>query len=418
MSDRIAYVTARYPPMQSSGTYRVEAVLKHLPGQGFEITPITLPDPWMAQQAGLPLRLIGDPAALQPSARSDTVIRGLASVPMVRRVVREALIPDILALWARSVPNQLLDALHDVKLVYATAPPFSAMILAKRLASRLELPLVQEIRDPPSFNRRLRGRSYSWRRRMLRFEGKYLYSAEAMIAVTAGTRRRLLELHPELRAEHCYVVENGYPDLEVDLSLATRHPDRFTVTYVGSFQGGPSRRKHSVFNPRVLLPALKGLPAETVQLRIVGPVTDAQRRWISSAPGGERVEFLGTVPRNVAIAEVAAADLALILAEDDKWWIGRKVFEYIAFARRILAVIPADGDAAELLRAHEKATIVDIGDLNRLGDLIAAFYADWKAGIPHQEVTIGQTTVQSDRKCVAEIAAILRTTLELSRGPA
>jgi len=416
MSDRIAYVTARFPPMQTSGTYRVEAVLQYLSSHGFELAPVTIPERWMTQQSGGTLPPIADRAVRQPESRLDPLVRGLASVPLIRRALREALLPDILAIWARSVGVRLVDSLRDVQLVYATSPPFSAMILADRLATSLGVPCVQEIRDPPSFNRRLRGRSKTWARRMLRFEGRYLTAADAVIAVTEGTRSRLLELHRNLDPERCFVVTNGYPEIDADPSLSGRDPDSFTVTYVGSFQGGTKGREDSFFNPATLLPALSSLPPDSVQLRIVGPATEAQRHMISSAPGGDRVEFVGVVDRRHAIAEVAATDVALILAEDDEWWIGRKVFESLAFAPRVLALVPTEGDTSRLLRAQEKAIIVGLNEVDRLEEILAGLYSEWASATQAATSREPEIGVQTDRSCVEQIAEVLRFILQRSSG--
>jgi glycosyltransferase involved in cell wall biosynthesis len=415
VADRIAYVTARFPPMQTSGTYRVEAVLHYLPGHGFEIAPVTIPNAWMEQQAGRALPPIGDPAVNQPQSRLDPMVRTLASVPLVRKALRAALIPDVLAPWARSVGPALLNSMGGVGLVYATSPPFSAMILAQELARALGVPCVQEIRDPPSFNRRLRGRGKAWIRRMFEFERTYLIDADAVITVTEGTRVRLLELHPDLSPERCFVVTNGYPEIEPDPSLSGRDPRSFTITYVGSFQGGTKGREDSMFNPATVLPALSSLPTGRTRLRIVGPVTPAQRRAIEESRGGDRVEFVGVVDREHAVAELAASDVALILAENDEWWIGRKVFEAIAFAPRILALVPTEGDASRLLRAHGKATIVGPDEAAHIVGIVARLYNEW-ASTPSSAPGRDPVDIQTDRSCVEQIAHVLRVTLQQSSG--
>lgn len=417
MAVPIAYVTARFPPMQTSGTYRVEAVLRHLPAHGFEIHPVTIPDRWIAQQSGRELPAVDRAGVLQPEAPTDALIRAAAEIPMIRKVMRSMLVPDILSLWAKSVPSSLRERLEDVRLVYATSPPFSTMVLADRLASQLQVPCVQEIRDPPSFNRRLRGRSTSWKRRMLSFEARYLPKADAVITVTEGTRSRLLDLHDELDAERCFVVTNGYPDTDVDISLANRDPNLFTITYVGSFQGGTTGREDSIFNPAVVLPAMRQLGADRLQLRIVGPVTGTQRRHIEEGAGPVPVVFVGVVERARAVAELAAADVSLILAEDDEWWIGRKVFESLAFSSRVLAIVPAQGDTARLLSGYEKASVVGLDELDHLDTVLAGLYSDWSSGMEGGRVDEVKT-VQSDRSCVAQIAEVLDSVLDRTTGRA
>jgi hypothetical protein len=404
---RIAYVTARYPPMRSSGTYRVEAMIKHLPESGFDLQPVTIPDAWMRQQSGRDLPPVDDPRVLQPDGKFDGLIRLLADVPVARRVLREALVPDILAPWSRAVTEGLIDTLRGAEAVYATGPPFSALMLGDDLARELGVPIVQEVRDPPSFNRRLVGRSRSWKKRMLKFESSYLPAADVVVAVTPGSRRRLLELHPDIDPQRCVVVMNGYPDIEPDPTKSRRRPDQFTVTYVGSFQGGAGSRKESLFTPAAVLPALDGLGR--VSLRVVGPATEEQKRTISETEGGQLVTFTGLVDRATAVAEVAAADVALVLAESEDWWIGRKVFEYLAFAKRILALVPESGDTAELLKSHSKAVVVEPGAENQIRMAVEKLYDDWAKGLPPPADDV--EGVQTDQRCAQQIAEVLRNLL-------
>ena len=97
------------------------------------------------------------------------------------------------------------------------------------------------------------------------------------------------------------------------------------------------------------------------------------------------------------------ADVAVVVADDDPWWIGRKVFEYLAFAKRILAVVP-EGDTAELLRQSPRAVVVPIGDRAALVTALRDLHEDWRQG---RQPTGQEPFVQSDETCVAGIAEVL-----------
>jgi hypothetical protein len=122
------------------------------------------------------------------------------------------------------------------------------------------------------------------------------------------------------------------------------------------------------------------------------------------------VTFTGIVDRATALAEVAAADAALVIAEFEDWWIGRKVFEYLAYARRILAIVPKTGDTASLLRSHGKSVVVEPGNEVDLRDSLHVMYDDWVNGVAAP--TRSGSFVQSDRSCVAEIAAVLHEVID------
>ncbi len=377
--------------------------MKHLPAHGFDLQVVTLPNDWMSFQSKEDHSAAVLPA-LQPEHVSDDLVRFLTRVRFVRWIQRELLVPDLLAIWAKSVAKQVAPALRGVELVYATAPPYSDMIAAQDLADLLGVPCVQELRDPPSFHRSIRGRSAGFARRMLKFERKYLERADHIITVTPRTRSRFLNLHPGLEAERIHVVTNGYPGVEVDPALSERDSSKFTLAYVGTFQGSVKAREASAFTPAVLMDGLSSLPAGKVSLRLVGKVSDQQHATLTQMDRNGVVDFVGQVERHVALAEVAAADIAVILADDDDWWIGRKAFEYLRYAHTILAIVPP-GDTTDLLQQHSRVDVVSPNELANIPLVLKRRFAEWSQG----DWTRGPVPpdIQSDESCVAGIAEVL-----------
>ncbi len=381
--------------------------MRYLVSYGFDPEVVTLPNDWMSFQARRDHD--GDEVpAIQPEARSDNLVRYLSTVRYVNWAQREIMVPDLLAFWARSAAGVAAVELPEVELVYGTAPPFGAMVASHGLAKRLEVPLVQEIRDPPSFDRALRSRSAVFRKRMIGFERKYLTGADHVITVTPRTRQRLLNLHRDLDPGRVHVVTNGYPDIKVDPSLSDRDPEKFTITYVGTFQGSVKARESSLFTPATLLPAIARLPEGKVELRIVGRATTRQRNAIHELDSNHTLNFTGVVPREQALAEIAAADIAVILADDDDWWIGRKAFEYLRYAHTILAIVPP-GDTTDLLAAHSRVDLVPLDGLLELPGILRNRYDQWASG-DWQRGPV-PLDIQTDESCVSGIARVLKIAL-------
>jgi hypothetical protein len=116
------------------------------------------------------------------------------------------------------------------------------------------------------------------------------------------------------------------------------------------------------------------------------------------------VEFTGLLDREFALAETAAADVAVILADDDDWWIGRKAFEYLRYAHTILAIVPP-GDTTDLLESHSRVDVVSPNDLAAIPGVVRARFEEWIRGDWERGPIPG--TIQTDRSCVAEIAGVL-----------
>lgn len=394
--------------MRTSGTYRVEAVLEHLPKHGYDLVSVTLPKRLVRfkSDAQVAAMLTANPRVLRPKTAVDPLIEVIMRIPYFRRLYREVVLPDTLVPWARSAWRKVVTDLAGVAAVYATSPPYSSMVIADRLARALGVPLIQELRDPPSFDRVIKYRSRMFQRRMQGFERRYLTRADAVIALTPTMRTRLIELHPGLDPDRVHVVTNGYPDLETRTEEVDRDPDVFTLVYTGTFLHGARGKEDGPFNPAILLPSLEKLETQS-ELRIAGHMTRTQRAQLIQARNGSVTRILGEVPRREAISEVAAADVAVIVADDHDWWIGRKVFEYLAFAKRILAILPP-GDASDLLQASPKALIVPIGDSAALDQAVRSLHDEWATGV---SIEASDVAVPDDAASVRGIADVLDSVL-------
>lgn len=407
---RVAYITARYPPMRSSGTRRVEAMRRYLPTFGIWPVFVTLPPTWVEAQSGLEFEeLRGDPfTVVRPTSPLDGAVQRLTQIPILRRATREALIPDVLSPWARWTGRHVKPSELDVEAVYATSPPFSALVFARHFATRTGLPWVAEVRDPPGFNRRLRGRSRLTLERMRRFERETFQEADLGVVVTPGTRRHILDRHPQLDPDRLIVIENGAPD-DIHPTPVARS-DRFTFTYVGSTNSAARGVDLSWSRPEVLLPFLAAHP-HPAQLRIVGSVPEPRDSSLRAAWRRDQLDLVGFMPREQALGQVAAADCVVLLAEaGDDWWIGRKVYEALKFARTVLAILPPDGDAAELIRRHPDHWIVEPGNSKQLRAAITSILSRPRSTVAMVEAD-QSVEIQTDSDCARQVAEAIRSCL-------
>lgn len=165
-------------------------------------------------------RVKPDASALTPRARSKALT-----------VASRVAFPDIAAAWPRLAPVFLPD-IHDAgmpRLVWATSPPFSALIAGRNLARRLRVPLVVDIRDmfcdnphnppAPRFAQRAR-----------RLEQDVLAAADAVVTVTQGIAETL-EDHYEL-GKKLSVIYNGF-DFEPKAVPLPPHPP-LRIVHLGS----------------------------------------------------------------------------------------------------------------------------------------------------------------------------------------
>ena len=91
-----------------------------------------------------------------------------------------------------------------------------------------------------------------------------------------------------------------------------------------------------------------------VVARFLGDFRETDRAWAADSTLGDRLELLPYAPRVESLALQRDSEALLLLIPEaggrGKGVLSGKVFEYIAVGRPILAAVPPDGAAAELIR--------------------------------------------------------------------
>lgn len=405
----VAIVTARFPPADSTGTLRVEALLEGLSSSLVRPTWITLPLEWLRldgaiRQGQSSRETAGD--VLRPTTWTDRPMRAWAKIPLLRRFQRSLFIPDNLAIWALLSSRGLVPQIASSRVVYATGPPYSALSLGRRLADHLDCPFVCELRDPPSLDRRARSRGVIGRRRLRRWERRLVSRATAVVTLTPSVKKWLVDQH-RIRPDRVVVIPNGVPPIPTgkrsasDDSAAHRKSP-FTIAYVGSV-----RSHGDAMILRQLCDALEELP-DGGCLRLVGRFPDSILQPLAHR---RVVNVVDRVSHSEALAEVMNADVSLVLAdESESWWIGRKVFESLEAAKQILAIVPS-GDTSSLLRRSDKALVVDRSDLDQGAVAEAVSLLAHRANSACIASTV-KPHIPQQREMVEAVATTLRNVVE------
>jgi glycosyltransferase involved in cell wall biosynthesis len=194
--------------------------------------------------------------------------------------------------------------------------------------------------------------------------------ADAVVTVSDAISQEMRELG----AKRVETIPNGC-DFD-DFEGLEYHPgERFRITHTGTFFG------HR--DPRPFLSALAATE-EDVVARFVGGLRSADREFAEELGVGDRVEEIPHVPRRSAL-ELQRDSEALLLLLPDAGGRGRtvpsgKIFEYLAAERPILAAVPPDGVAAELVRRADAGVVVPPDDVAALTAAIEGLRARWKRG--------------------------------------
>ena len=406
-----------FPPAGGGGVQRPLKLAQYLPAMGIETHVLAPDDPrWLHRDDGLRVptqawvhraRYVGVSGGKPSEVLAGT--QGLdRAVTQARLQLRRLVVPDENATWAvTAIPAGIrLVREHGIDVVVSTSPPPSTHLIAAAVARATGARWVADLRDSLVAHAHRRADTTGTKakaaihRRVARLVAS---RADAITCVSDAISAETEALRPK---GPVVTIPNG-ADFDDVAGLAHHESDRFRITHAGSFFG---RR-----DPRPFLQALLDSGLD-VTARFLGDFRDVDREWAARLELGHRLELIPYAPRATSLALQRDSEaLLLLIPEADgrgKGVLSGKVFEYIAVGRPILAVVPPDGAAAELIRDTGAGIVVPPDDVEAIRGGLEELHDRWRnGGLPDVELDPEWRERLSRRTRVEEMAAVLRSTL-------
>jgi len=372
---RILIVTFLFPPFAGIGSVRLGKLATYLAGHGWEVrvlaakahVPRNLAQEFPPENVTYAnwfevdriLDFIRNPfgrrrLALMNTADTSlpvTSAAGKSRLSRFRAALRNAIfefvrVPDRYVGWLPDAIRQgdrILDTWKP-DLIYASAPPYSALLVGRRLARRHGLPWVAEFRDPWTDNPYY---EFTGLRRRIEaiWERRVLASTVGVVGVTPAWVDRLAAR----TGKPAELVMNGFvvSDFPRAPPLSPSREGPLHILYTGALYDG-------LRDPTPLFLALASLGAARINVRITfvgdaGNVLDLARRFDIE----QQVEIRPPVSYRESLDLQCQADVLLNLQSDNRQesgWIPAKIFEYLAARRPILSVGYESGEVPSIIR--------------------------------------------------------------------
>jgi glycosyltransferase involved in cell wall biosynthesis len=416
---RVLIVSFYFPPAGGGGVQRVLKLCRYLADYDIEVDVLAPDDPRFSARdpelaAAIPTGTTVHRAPYRGSSGETPTSRLARTHGVVPRLSlharlagRRLLLPDPEVVWVPDAVRVGVRVIRDRKIecVLTTSPPSSAHVVGAALRRRTGVRFVADLRDSWLANphRRYERRSVRAKRAVEeRIARRVLGQADAITAVTPFIAREGAALaRPGTPVR---VVPNGCDFDDFD-GLEYTPGERFVVLHAGSFFGQRS--------PRPFLEALAALDDPRIVARFLGDLRPADRDWALDLGLGDRLEIDGFRPHHETLAAMKAADVLLLLVPRAG---GRglsvlsgKVYEYLASERPVLALVPPEGAAAELLRATGAAWIADPDDPGAMLSALRAARDAWADGSLAERTLDPVWRERLDRRTRAgEMAEVLR----------
>jgi glycosyltransferase involved in cell wall biosynthesis len=413
---KVLLVSLYFPPAGGGGVQRPLKFATHLPALGIETHVLAPDDPkWIHTDPELKpptqawvhrARYLG-PRGRRPAEELHG-LRGLERASRHARLAfRRALVPDENVPWnLTAIPAAVRIVRRErIDVVLTTSPPSSVHLIGAAVKKATGALWVADLRDSIVAHPHRRAESLAVRAKE---QGEHAVaklvarSADAIVTVSDAITYQVQEHGPKGRV---VTIANGC-DFDDFAGLEYRRGDRFRITHAGSFFG---KR-----DPRPFLTALAESGLDDVVARFVGDFRSADREWAERLALGDRLELVPYAPRRRALELQRDSEALLLLIPEaggrGKGVLSGKVFEYLAAERPILAAVPPDGAAAELIRETGAGVVASPDDVPALRDALAGLHARWKAGtLDGTPLAPEQRDRLSRAARVEELAELLRS---------
>ena len=410
-------MTLYFPPAGGGGVQRPLKLAQYLPALGIE-THVLAPSglSWIHEDAELRAptqawvhraRYLG-PKGRKPAEElhgTEGLERALVQASLAGR---RLLVPDESVTWnLTAIPAAIRIARrHGIDAVLTTSPPGSVHLVGAAVKRATGTRWLADLRDSIVAHPHRRGESAAVRLKERTAGGVarlVARSADAVSCVSEAIAEEVRSLEPRGAV---VTIPNGC-DFDDFAGLAYRPGERFRITHTGSFFG---KR-----DPRPFLQALHDSGLDAVA-RFLGDFRSADREWAEELGLGDRLELIPYAPRVESLELQRDSDALLLLIPEaggrGKGVLSGKVFEYLASGRPILAAVPPDGAAAELIRETGAGVVVPPDDVDALKAALVQLEGRFRdGGLPDVELPEEARERLSRRARCEETAELLRSLL-------
>jgi glycosyltransferase involved in cell wall biosynthesis len=275
----------------------------------------------------------------------------------------------------------------DIDVIFSSAPPYSNLIIAKKLKSKFGIPLVIDLRDDWLGTHLFQYPTRWHHRKMKKLEFETLTGADALVTVN----KHIADNIESRIGKGAEVIGHGFDpeDFEDAKKLAASSTGKISFLYSGTF--------YPDSNPHNFLQAIKLILEEhpewqnKIELQFQGRLNRQHWKWINKYGLTEIVTDFGYVDHTQAIKNLLKADILWLIVGQKRnpeiISLG-KTSEYFATEKPILGLVP-DGSAKELLNAYKNAYIANPANVSEIKSKIVELlirFEENKLHAPSEEV--------------------------------
>jgi len=393
---KVLFISYLFPPAGGGGVQRSSKFVKYLPSFGWMPLVLTVKEPYDFYNDN---SLLDDVTLNCKIYRTHSVepmkcIRKFLKKKSQKKTSREKdfnnrsfktlkpgflvklktylLIPDNEILWlpfAVWKGWQIIRKEHPA-VIYSSASPFTDHLIAVLLSKIFKLPCVLDFRDlwvdRPNFPK---NKMRLWIDRKL--ERFVIKNADQIITATPLMTEHFKDLYPD---KNFTTITNGFDEDDFLTVQEVKPPENeFRIIYTGIFNAEQ--------NPHKIFLALKKITDERtdirdkIKIKFIGQLDnpgDFQNYTLFKKLGLDKYsDLISYQPHKQVVSEMSGASVLLLLIGEyphSRTVLTGKIFEYLRSGRPILAVVPVNGIAADIIRKTNSGIVAANNDVDEIAD--------------------------------------------------
>ncbi len=346
---KVLVIAYYFPPLGLSGVQRTLKFVKYLHLFGWHPTVITVGETgYYAKDETLLKEISPRIRVIRTTSRDvNSLVKNKGIIALPKEKFRKFLskisdfffIPDSKIGWKRAAVRAASELLTKEKfdVVFATAPPQTALLIGIELKKRFNIPLVVDYRDlwvdypfktfSTIFHKKLH----------IHLETKVLQASNIIITASDNIRQKLLGRYQFLTSRKVMTIPQGFDPEDMSGTANPRHDGIMRITYSGLFYENRT--------PEYFLLALQQFFQQRESLRgkveahFLGAFREEHLAIITRLGLENSVVVHGYLNHRDCVEFLLDSDVLWLMMQDDESTPG-KIFEYIGTGKKILGCVP------------------------------------------------------------------------------
>lgn len=409
---KVLVIAYYFPPMGLSGVQRTLKFVKYFPE--YDWKPIVLTtgstnyyafDNTLLNEIGdtIIYRTENDPFNLKDKKNNTTIQFPSSLKQKIGRFLLQLLfIPDSRSRWKKyavKLGEKIIEEHPDIKLIYATAPPFTDFLVAQKLSKKYNIPFVIDYRDLWVDNPQCFFPTPFHKRKHISLEKKVLTNANKIFVITRQMKEKIISRYRFVRHQDINIISHGFDKEDFDNIIPKQKSNKLIFTHSGIF---PDDRTPKYFL-NAISKFIKANPnaKDKIELRFIGLLTKKNIKLIYKYRLNDIAVMTGYLPHKDAVQQIMSSDVLWLMMTNNIETPG-KFFEYIGSKKPLLLMIP-DGALKQIGTAYNASFITAPKNVNQIVEKIQNIYLLWEQGklpIPSDDFVN-----QFDRKYLTSLLA-------------